>query len=252
MKNYSVFSKEYETLFTENYLSFCKNIVQHSDNYYLKGDYGLFFPSCGSNIREKIKFIFYGQAVRGRGWDEQPHFRVTNIDKPLINSVKEYFNTAEKGETNPLEWVENNWTKPGWCMYRSFFWNVCYKFINRYNNLPSDSPDWYNHLIWSNLMKISPTESGNPDEIEWEGQLKGSIKLFKQELLEVEPEYAILLTNWDWAKDFLSSDFSIKMITNKEFILAKGKVGKTKIIVTKRPYPNGSSERCVNELFSLL
>src|ERR1035437_1582136 len=249
MKNFSVFSKEYEILFKENYLSFCKNIVNRFDSYYLKREYGLFFPSCGSNIKEKIKFIIYGQAVRGRGWNEQPHFKVTNIDKSLINSAKEYFNTSEKGEVNPLEWVENKWTE--WQMYRSFFWNVCYKLINSYNNLPNDSLDWYNHLIWSNLMKISPAENGNPDDIEWEEQLKDSIKLFKQELLEVQPAYAILITNWDWAKDFLSSDCSIKMTTDREFVVAEGKFGKTKIIVTKRPFI-GNNEKCVKEILRLL
>ena len=250
MKTFSVFSKEYEILFEKNLSTFCKNIEQGSDSYYLERDYGLFFPSCGSNNKEKIKFIIYGQAV-GRGWNNLPHYSVGNIDKAIISSVKEYLNTPDKDETNPLEWVQNNWSKPGWGMSRSFFWNVCYKLINKYNDLPNDSPDWYNHLIWSNLMKIAPVESGNPDNIEWRAQLEKSILLFQQELEEVQPDYAILLTNWDWAKDFLSTDYSIKMITDREFILAKGSLGKTKVIVTKRPYPNGSSERCVNEILSL-
>ena len=250
-ESYNFSSPKYENLFRQNYLSFCKNIKQRLDNYYLEKKYCLFYPCCGSNDDKKIKFIFYGQAVNG--WDGEKcnlHFKVTDIENSIAQNAKEYSNPIEVTETN-LEWVENKWTT--WSMYRSFFWNVCYKLINRSNCVPDNNSDWHRHLIWSNLMKVAPAEGGNPDDIEWQAQLEKSVVLFQQELEEVQPEYAVLLTNWEWAKDFVKNkNFLIKKNEESEFIQAYGNFGKTKIIVSKRPYPNGSSERCVNEILSLI
>ncbi len=256
MKNYSVFSKEYETLFEENLTSFCRNIKKTNNPKYINKEYSLFFPSCGTDKKEEVDFLIYGQATK----EWKPIFRVIDSKfSSLVQSAKEFSNTYYPRENSPLDWVNKIWNEK---MCRSFFWNVTYKLINCYKkglkNIPAQKEDWlykddwYNNMIWSNLMKIAPTsERRNPNEEEWDAQLEFSKKLFQSEIIEVKPKYVILLTNWGWAKDFLEDkEFSIEKSEN-DFIEAYGNFGKTKIIVTKRPFV-GNNEECVNQILELI
>ncbi len=258
MKNYSVFSREYETLFKENLTAFCKNIKDTNKPNYANKEYSLFFPSCGTDKKKEVDFLIYGQATK----EWKPVFQIIDSGfSSLVKNAKEYSNESDFGECSPLDWVNKKWNT--YRMYSSFFWNVTYKLINCYKNGVKNIPiqkegwlykeDWYNNMIWSNLMKIAPTsERRNPNEEEWGAQLEFSKKLFKAEIIEVKPKYVILLTNWGWAKDFLDDKkFSMKKKSGNEFIEAVGNFRNTKIIVTKRPF-TGNNEECVNQILDLI
>lgn len=61
-------------------------------------------------------------------------------------------------------------------------------------------------MIWSNLLKIAPFECGNPKGILWRAQMgekELSIELFKKEIEEIQPKFAILMTNDYWAWEFM-------------------------------------------------
>ena len=261
--DFNLFSKNYEELFLQNIQKIFLNVKSYNQDEYIDKEYTVFFPSCGTNDKSKIKFIFYGQAPNG--WRTSFYFpdlikNQNEMDLLLKKAI------SSSNFASPMNWVNENWyPKEGakeYAAYRSFFWNVVYKFINCYNlghsQVPNDegewfsNDDWCNHLVWSNLMKLSPAEGGNPDGNEQNFQMQFSKKLFAQELEEIQPAYAILLTNWKWAKNFLdSSGFSIETIENKDYLIAKGTFLKTKIIVTKRPFI-GNAKKCINELLSLV
>lgn len=250
--SFSLFSNEYLKLFEKNYISFCRNIKKIGNNHYINKKYNLFFPSCGSSIKNDIQFLIYGQAPNGK-WT--PQFSVNKqIQKNLISEAENFSNTTNEGEVCPLDWVNKNWSnrKKGFHLSSSFFWNVTYKLINKRINNNVNDEKWCKHLVWSNLMKISNAVGGNPDNIEWTAQLECSKQLFKKEIEEIEPEYAILLTNWSWAENFLKRDsFNIKKVNNRPFVEAYGKFGKTTIIVTKRPF-RGSNNKCVTDILELI
>lgn len=262
--NYSLLSSTYEKLFQENYETFCENIRQIGDEYYLNKEYCLFFPSCGSTKKENIKFIIYGQAQNK--WT--PNFHINEDFSPnILKKAIEWSNIPDDGNQNPIDWINKEWYKAtrkyGYHPHRSFFWKVSYKLINCYNNgikhLPDedtkslDSDDWCNYLIWSNLMKIAPADGGNPTGPDWNSQLTTAIKLFEEEISEINPAYVILLTNWDWAEAFINKpSYKIEKILNQKFIVAKGKFENTTIIVTNRFRRWGGDQECVNEILNFL
>ena len=248
METFSLFSEEYNSLFIRNYQQFSENIKKTNKNKLISKVYSLFFPSCGSKKKEDIQFIIYGQATNG--WN--PVFKVVHPSKHLLHAAIEYSNTTDPEEICPIEWVQKKWTE--YKLYNSFFWNVTYKLINRYNKEEDESNVWVNHIVWSNLMKISPAEGGNPYGKEWDSQFQGAKSLFTKEIEEIRPKFVIILTNWDWANDFLADNpgFSFNIETRYKFIQAKGEYNsKTKILVTKRPRV-GDNESCVTEILDLI
>ena len=248
MENFSLYSKEFEFLFEENLRQFSEKIIKTDDPALIRKQYCLFFPSCEANSKKDVEFLIYGQATNG--W--KPKFTVKLHKKDLVREAIEYSNTTDKGEYCPLDWVNKRWNEQS--IHASFFWNVIYKLINQYYKYPDDSHDWCKHMIWSNLMKISPAKGGNPYGILWEFQFDGAKKLFLQELNEIHPKFVVILTNLDWAMDFLD-DKSIFTMDSKgqgKFIQAKGYYKNySKVIVTKRPFM-GNSNQCVEEILNLI
>ena len=248
METFSLFTNEYNKLFVENYRTYAENIRNTEDKDLIDKEYCLFFPSCGSKDEKEIDFLIYGQATNG--W--KPAFHVDNLPDNLLKESIEYSNTTDQGELCPLDWVNRKWTEHK--LYRSFFWNVTYKLINLYNGKKKDDDDWRIHLVWSNLMKISPAEGGNPYGVEWDSQFEGAKKLFTREIEEIRPKLVIILTNWNWAVDFLTKNpgFDIHENQQGEFIQANGTYKEsTQIVVTKRPAV-GNNEKCVSEILELI
>jgi hypothetical protein len=255
-KLFSFLSKEYDNLFVENIELFYKD--NSIKNNYLDHEFSLFYPSFGTDKKEEIDFIIYGQATNG--W--LPKFSLSpKIDfKKLLNEAKEYSNTID--ESNPLDWVNINWSKTtkeefinknviiDYNVSKSFFWNVAYKLISDYYKIDRNSSKWSGKLAWSNLMKISPAERGNPDEPMKSAQIEGCRKLFFKELEEIQPKYAILLTNLSWAEGFINE---IKKINFRENSIIEwaGKYEKTLIIVTKRPF-QGDSDYYAKEILEFI
>jgi hypothetical protein len=227
-------------------------------------EYCYFVPSFGDPNKINADFIIYGQAVNG--WDKKTRFTLKNAITAeqlakIIDFAEEYGNTCDKGDQNPIDWVNTKWSKYG--MYRSFFWNVCYKLISDYHGFDREASTWSEKMIWSNLMKIAPLNGGNPNELEFEMQLETSIRLFEQEIRELKPKYAIILTNLSWFEPFIEKLSLQEMAyqSNSEIIEWVGKINHsdskekdsthdgtfTKIIVTHRPNV-GNSDNYVNEI----
>lgn len=251
-KNYSFLSKAYDNLFEENIQNFCDNISKDKNR--ASREYCLFYPSFGSSEKKDIEFIFYGQAVKG--WC--PEFNPTNTNyQALLTEAKKFSNITEERMLNPLDWVNIYWSKStkrkydekllsDYDTYRSFFWNVTCKLISDYYQIDRNKPDWSSKLMWSNL----PAERKNPDQKMYEAQLEGCVKLFKKELEEIQPKYAIVLTNFSWAEEFVKGLEGFD-ISKSEFIEATGYHKKTGVIVSKRPF-SGKSDPFAAEILKLM
>jgi hypothetical protein len=248
METFSLFSEQYNKLFIENYQSFAENIKKSGTSDQINKDYSLFYPSCGSKDLKEIQFLIFGQATNG--WT--PTFKADNLRDGIFKEAIEFSNTTDEGEYCPLDWINKRWSSDK--LYQKFFFNVMYKLANRYNNRGNDDESWCKNVVWSNLMKISPAAGGNPYGEEWSCQFEGAKKLFTQEIEEIRPKFAIVLTNWDWAENFVLNNegFFIYEKHQGEFIQAQGTYkDSTKIIVTRRP-PVGNNEQCVDEIIQLI
>jgi hypothetical protein len=248
MGTFSLFSEQYNKLFVENYTAFAENIEKSNNRALIDKEYCLFFPSCGSKEISDIQFMIYGQAMNG--W--KPKFKVSQLRDSLFEEAVVESNTTDNGQYCPLDWINKNWSSSK--LYRKFFFNVMYKLINRYNDKGIDDGNWCKNVIWSNLMKISPAAGGNPYGEEWSCQFDGAKKLFTKEIEEINPKFVVLLTNWDWAEDFITAnpDFKVFEKHQGEFIQADGMYqDTTRIIVTRRQH-FGNNEQCVNEIIRLI
>ncbi|MCB9174679.1 MAG: hypothetical protein H6589_08735 [Flavobacteriales bacterium] len=184
----------------------------------------------GKNFLIDRQLLVIGQATNG--W--KPKWFVKDIpaqtDKIVTDSID--YSSEEKGIC-PLEWINEKWS--AYSLFRSFFWNVTYKLVKeKYNR--SDK-DWNNIIAWSNLMKIAPSDYGNPNSEERQAQMEGCAKLFIQELEDLKPKNVLIITNLDtWAEPILRLA-NIQIQEKKgNYIQAIGQHENTKIIVTRRPF----------------
>lgn len=241
-------SETYDDLLTSTAVSFAHRMKNEHPKYHDKR-YCLFHPSFGNPAKEPVDFIIYGQALNG-SWE--PNFApIDSIAPDIGQKARHWSNTITSGsdEKNPLDWVNLNWSK----MSKSFFWQVAYKLVCDYCHGDRNKTDWCEKMVWSNLMKISPAEGGNPKGPEWYAQTNEAVQLFKLELEELTPKFAVLLTNWDWAAPFIQAlnPEALRCDDPAALIHWSGDYGGTKVIVTHRPFPNGPSEDYVKALLTI-
>jgi len=242
----SCLSAAYDELLVNAARTFASKMRDQKD--YDQKEYCLFHPSFGNVKKEPVDFLIYGQALNG-SWN--PTFLPGDeIGPALADAAREYSNTMDEGQKNPLDWVNLLWGK----MSKSFFWQVSYKLVCDYHHGNREDTSWSEKLVWSNLMKISPVKGGNPDNKEYEAHIKDAISLFRAELNELQPRFAVFLTNWDWAEPFIRSIQSKKKLVAKKDSLIhwSGDYGRTKLIVTHRPYPTGRSDDYVKAILAII
>lgn len=136
-----------------------------------------------------------------------------------------------------MKWVEkgNYWN-------RSAFWRV---IKNVTQEVIGQQPDWYEHIAWDNLYKLSP-DGSNPSDALCRKQENLCFEIFKQELSVLQPKVVILLTGKNWNYDFLCSangDEEPVILEEKNWSKYKAviyKIGGTVFIGTE--HPQGKSE----------
>jgi hypothetical protein len=180
--------------------------------------FALHVPHRGSSY-DKTKFLVIGRALNGANQSLSENYMVKNAH----SIVSSRFRTAS------LDWLES--------FNRSPFFNVTKDVVTLKYNL--DEKDWYEHFTWSNLMKISPAMKGNPTDREFSLQLEYCKKLFKLELDTLQPKNVLMLTDFEWAYDFIEGlgldPDDTPISSRRKYIRGKYKYRKTNIIVFKRP-----------------
>jgi hypothetical protein len=223
-------SENYNTLFKNNLLAFAENIQKTQDNSLISKRYSLFYPSLGKNYLENKELLVFGQATNG--WCPKWFIKdvLSQSDKIVLDSID--YSSEDEGKC-PLEWINEKWS--AYSLFRSFFWNVTYKLVKVKYNMTDTN--WNNVMAWSNLMKISPSDYGNPNNEERQSQLELCAKLFKQELEELKPKNALVITNLErWAEPILRHANIQTKTVKGDYLEAIGQHADTKIIVTSRPF----------------
>lgn len=147
--------------------------------------WGRNFPTA-----ENEGIIFYGRA--NNGW-------ITSS-----NSVNELF--AEESEDcifaldNQMDWMEEYFIENDDGGYRP----SSSALIRTMRNIASEYYDeWSSHVAWSNLYKIAPWKGGNPGNSLCYTELDDCVKIMQAEMSFLSPRIVVMLTGWNWAKDFL-------------------------------------------------
>ncbi len=161
-----------------------------------KGDYSkdkcIFAVQWGKEYPKENNsgLLFVGKAVNG--W--------TKIDTNIDSLFDKKTNNRIFDRNDQIEWVHNNWgNKDGYNTKRSAFWRLIVKVAETYY-----SDNWYKKIAWSNLYKIAPENGGNPSNKIKDSQREICIKLLKEEIKVLAPEYVIMLAS-GWEAPFIES-----------------------------------------------
>lgn len=63
--------------------------------------------------------------------------------------------------------------------------------------------NWSKHVAWTNLYKIAPFKGGNPSDSLCYTELDDCVKILKAEIDFLSPRVVVMLTRYNWAKDFI-------------------------------------------------
>ncbi len=196
----------------------------------------------------KTKIMFVGRALNG--WEE-PY----NDCSTLENTVDSILNQKDALDTfvNPEGYPGDK--KRYYHKNQKFF-----RFIKHIleqigeSDTPleetwyKDSKYWNQKFVWANLYCIAPRhpnpgENSNPQDLMIKPSIETYVQLMKLYIEFYEPDVVIFITDvpgwfvkWKRKKSFKDMLDEYKECQNS-FIAAKGKLGKSKIIVCRRPDP---------------
>lgn len=152
-------------------------------------DVAAFCVQWGEEFPEKEKegILFVGKATNG--WLNTSK----DVDVLFGNTVKRVFNRDDQ-----MEWVnDQEGSNEGYDTNKSAFWRVVKKISSHFYQ-----DKWYANVAWSNLYKLAPGKTGNPDGSLRYKQSSACHKIFKKEIELLSPKYVIMLTS-SWGMDFL-------------------------------------------------
>lgn len=204
-----------------------------------------FSAQKGSEYNNNLMIV--GRAVNG--WSNE--FDLDSLD---VNSMVEAVFEQPPLSSCPMKWVEESWGNlNGYNTKKSAFWRVTKQVSTRLNK---SSPDdgWARKIVWSNLYKIAPSETGNPSNRLCEEQFNNCNELLMSEIEEYRPNTIIFFTGLDWFNGFLNKEVSLSTDLTYNLVEAYGtlKVNDKEISVIIAKHPQGKSEdKMVNEIFSI-
>jgi len=218
---------KYNKLFQKTLQKFAEELRKSQDKSFLDKKYSIFYPVIGKDYLANKNLLVVGQAT----FDWQPVWNIKKVSSGSEKIIKESIDYSETtNEECPLEWINKHWSD--WGIYRSVFWNLTYKVVEKKYNKTDEN--WNNIIAWSNLMKIAPIYS-NPKGEEINAQVDLCAELFKMELDELQPVNVLIITNLEgWAEPILRKSTIHFKIENGNYIQATAKYKKTNIIVTSR------------------
>ncbi len=169
---------------TNNLKALYKEMYHSLPNDYIHDIYPFFVQVGKKYFKTNKKCLFIGKSVNGwltssRDVDD---FFDMNSDNCIVN------------RPDQMEWVNSlEGSGDGYNTRKSAFWRV----IKNVSKAVCNEEDWFNHIAWSNLYKMSP-ESGNPSAFLQRVQRESCIKILNEEIKTLKPNFIIFLTSgWE-------------------------------------------------------
>ena len=230
----------------------------------IKDLYAELFITCSndSNFMKNSHFV----AMRGEHYinsDKKVMIigRAPNGWKRLDTSSKDGFSNDAANEFDDIKrwgkWIKCYGNKqyaidettgeelqPRYCVSGKPFWSYSKAIYFGLTNQKVEGL-WQHNIAWSNLYKVSPSSGYNPDVDNQKMQLQPCIAILKKELEELDPDYVLFMTGYDWFEPFKQIFESINdkgernccrgADKNEHFVECTARFGKSKIVVACRP-----------------
>lgn len=185
-----------------------KDVYGEGHQEYNDGKVSNFVAMKGANYdkNQEIRFMYVGRATNGWG----DGIKMENA-KEFAKSVKEVFEAGNRFET---EWkMQDTETNPysvyigknkegkdvekKYYLSRSKFWMSGHDIWCKLNGIDT-KPDWFNEIVWNNIYKVAPSESGNPSTKLIYAQAPACQEILKEEINELKPTHVLLVVDKDW------------------------------------------------------
>ncbi len=176
--------------------------------------------------QSKFRLMYVGRAVNG--WEFDWHKdSLEGLTEQVFSHGFNMWNISD----NPIQ-------PEGYNFNRSPFWQLCHKLMD----IQGESSSWSSRVAWSNLFKVAPYKTGNPDSKTMLKQLPACINLIKEEINLYKPSHIVFVTDtwWMWPWNLTDLSFADELGITLDFesettIVGKGVYNNSKIVVTKRP-----------------
>ena len=184
---------------------------------------------------QKIRLMLVGRAVNGWSSDWS-----NNAEKVARQVLATSFSMSEIDGKQPL----NEGTPDEYNFNKCAFMNLGKSVVQQ---LGLEGSKLASNLIWSNLYKIAPSISGNPNGQVQKIQRQAAIRILQKEIELYKPTHILFVTDIDWLeatwrnnKEELSFAKALQIETNNSindglFVKAFGKYFDTKYVVCVRP-----------------
>lgn len=210
-----------------------------------------------------LKIMYVGHAVNG--WEELDASRCSSLDEVadtiLEQNGPDALDTFVNAEGSPYTTGSGN---------PRIYKHIESKFIRlikqvlefqNESDYPTELKTWYNDtkcwnqkFIWSNLYNIAPKKGGNPEDkfikagmTQYTEMIKTQIETYKPDIVIVCPLQGYFVP-WKKERSFADILDSYEICNDGSTIIGKGNLGKTKVVVCKRPDARGTSYEDVQKM----
>lgn len=150
------------------------------------------------------KFLLIGRATNGWGAMD------TLTKESFANEAEAQFNNHDR-----WNWIESingvlysthdryekNLAKR-YCIDKKPYWTYTREIWKQLSGTIHENDIWQKNIAWSNLYKVSPKQSDNPDWNSQQIQQKSCIEILKRELELYTPSHIPIISGFDWFEPF--------------------------------------------------
>lgn len=182
---------------------------------------------------KSFRLMYVGRAVNG--WERD--WQRGSIDDLVEQSFKNDFDMSSiaGGVVEDKDGKKYNFN-------RSPFWQLCKKITDMYGI----KDDWSDSLAWSNLYKVAPFETKNPNNKLIKETIEGCANILNSEISYLHPTHIVFVTDaWWYApvginEEAFSNSVGVKVTPNTKSIIVGSGISEAfefspKVVITKRP-----------------
>jgi hypothetical protein len=213
-------SKEYETTFT----AMIRKVAETSN--LREPLLTSFWPMCGLRYRSETGLFLIGRAVNGWtvDWTREQVCQGSQLQR-VVHETRTCSEPEDK--SCPMAWVKeysgekkDERGKRKYNTNRSAFWRMAKKTLRALQGDSFDEDNWYSHMAWSNLYKVSPGQpedqsdsdfKGNPSNRLCRAQCPHVADLLDLEMATFRPRRILVIVGLNWFDDPANGDFKRRL-----------------------------------------
>lgn len=236
----------------------------------MKDSYAKIYSEFSKN--NELTTMAHFVAIRGRNYEENHDRRLMIVGRAPNGWLQftDYSNETEFGKIAEDQFCaqdrmthsngdliqENGWLDnkngslysfhcPNYCVSNKAFWSYSKRIFDLLIPDREGEDIWPEQIVWSNLYKVSPVNSGNPTYEIMKRQKDICIDILKKELDFFAPTHILLITGYDWFEPFATVFNNVesrgeKNINrgahkNKVYVEGTATYGNAKVVIACRP-----------------